>query len=140
RTSRDPRCGWRRMRWCRSFRTSRGLGDRRTQALALLVDPLLAGVGGAEGLDELDRVVADDVAHGRAVGCRALPQLDEVGQYHDERLAVGDAARRHEVAVECPGRGLVWLGQRVDAGAVLLVLLLLFERTCHEFDPLGGHG
>ena len=57
--------------------------DRLGQAGALLVDPLLAGVGLREGLGELDRVVADDLAHRRAVGRGALPEVGEVAEHRD---------------------------------------------------------
>ena len=44
-----------------------GARDGAVQPLALLVDPLAVGVVGEERLGELHRVVADEVAHRRAV-------------------------------------------------------------------------
>ena len=68
--------------------------DRLGQASAFLVDPLLAGVGLGERLGELDRVVTDDLAHRRAVGGGALPEVGEVVEHLDGGLAVGDRPRR----------------------------------------------
>ena len=62
---------------------SLGVLDRLGQAGALLVDPPLAGVGLREGLGELDRVVADDLAHRRPVGGGALPEVGEVAEHRD---------------------------------------------------------
>jgi hypothetical protein len=57
-----------------SLRILDGLG----QAGAFLVDPLCAGVGLSEGLGELDRVVANDLAHRRPIcGSPLLLYVDE---------------------------------------------------------------
>ena len=56
-----------------------------------------------------------------------------------EGVAVGDAAVVHEVPVERLRGGAVRLGEGLDAGLVLLVLLLLLERPGEGLDPLGGH-
>ena len=103
--------------------------DRRRQALALLVDPLLAGVGLGEGLGELDRVVTDDRAYRRSVGGRALPEVGEVAHHRDDGVARGEAPVVHEVPLERLRGGAVRLREGLDAGLVLPVLLLLLERS-----------
>ena len=101
------------------------------QAGALLVDPALARVGRGERLGELDRVVADDLVDRRPIGGGPLPQVGEVVQHrhHHGRVAVGDAAVVHEVALEGLRGRRVRLGQRRDAGLVLPVCLLVIERA-----------
>ena len=110
--------------------------DRLRQALALLVDPLLAGVGLGEGLGELDRVVTDDRAHRRSVGGGALPEVGEVAHHLDDDVARGDAPVVHEVPLERLRGGAVRFWEGLDAGLVLPVLLLLLERSRDGLDPV----
>src|SRR4029453_16362242 len=55
-------------------------------------------------------------------------------------LAIGNAPVVHEVPVERLRGGAVRFGEGLDAGPVLLVLLLLLKRSGERLDPFGGHG
>ena len=68
---------------------------------------------------------AYDNAVNATVGGGAFPQFDEVAHHRQRGFAVGDAAVIEEVPLQGFRGGAVRLGQRVDAGLVLLVLLLL---------------
>jgi len=75
-----------------SFEVLDGFGE----AVALLVDPALAGICRGECLGELDRVVADDVLDRRPVDRGPLPQIGGVVQHRDHHGGVAvEVAREH---------------------------------------------
>src|SRR5262249_20448442 len=118
RTSPDPAREWLR-RWSFLFPSLRVL-DRLGQSGAFLVDPSLSGVGLRECIGELDRIVADYRAHGRAIGRGTLPEVGEVAEHLDGGLAVQDAPVVHEVPLQRLRDGAVRLGQSFDAGLYCL--------------------
>ena len=112
------------------------LRSRRARSLSI---HRRTAVGLGERLGELHRVVADDRAHRRSVDGGALTRVGEVAEHPDEGFAVGDAAVVHEVPLERLRGGAVGLGEGLDAGLVLPVLLLLLERPGEGFDPFCRH-